>query len=577
MIHSINSDHVKFKKIEFHKGLNVVLADRTNQSSQKDSRNGLGKTTMINIIHFCLGANLNSSLKNPKLENSMFIIELDLNGKKYKVSRSVGNVDQIFIDGDFSDWPIQPKIDTDTQKKYLKRDHWRNVLAKFMFDLPVGLGSFHPKFGSLISYFIRRDEGFLDAFKHTSVQLTWDVQTNNAYLLDLGWKFATDLQILKKKKIDLDAFKREITTGQFAGFMGNVSKLEVEKAKLQIESDKQKEKLNDFKINDQYEQIEKKSNDITVKIHNYVDQNIIDKLLLRRYDISLEDEKVVDVQYISDIYKESGIYFSTKIMKTIEEVNDFHNNIIKNRKEFLNLEITRLNNKIDGRILEIEQLDIERSRLMKILSTQGALKEYTEIQKNYVDSKSVLNDIRSKLNNLKNIEDQSTEIKLEKQKLYKNARMDMNERTEQKDNAIRIFGEFSRNLYDEFGDFLIDINENGFQFNINIPRSSSRGIGNMKIFCYDLMLAKIWSMNKQSPGFLIHDSTIFDGVDERQRASALQLVSEVSEKENFQYICTLNTDMIPSKDLKKDFDLQKYVVRTFVDSTEDGGILGVRL
>ena len=82
MIHSINSDHTKFKKIEFHKGLNVVLADRTNRSSQKDSRNGLGKTTMINIIHFCLGAYLNPSLKNPKLENSMFIIELDLNGKK---------------------------------------------------------------------------------------------------------------------------------------------------------------------------------------------------------------------------------------------------------------------------------------------------------------------------------------------------------------------------------------------------------------------------------------------------------------------------------------------------------------
>ena len=35
--------------------------------------------------------------------------------------------------------------------------------------------------------------------------------------------------------------------------------------------------------------------------------------------------------------------------------------------------------------------------------------------------------------------------------------------------------------------------------------------------------------------------------------------------------------MIPAKDLNEDFNLQKYVVRTFVDSTEDGGILGIRL
>ena len=35
--------------------------------------------------------------------------------------------------------------------------------------------------------------------------------------------------------------------------------------------------------------------------------------------------------------------------------------------------------------------------------------------------------------------------------------------------------------------------------------------------------------------------------------------------------------MIPHRDFDEGFDLQKYVVRTFTDSTEDGGILGFRL
>ena len=577
MIHSIDSNHEKFQKIKFHDGFNVVLAERTEKASQKDSRNGLGKSTMINIIHFCLGADPKDALNDPKLENSMFTIEIDLDGKTYQVSRSPGNKTQIFIDGDYSDWPIKPKIDVDTGKRFMKKDSWRSLLGKFMFNLPIGLPTFHPSFGSMISYFIRKHEGFLDPFKQSSSQRTWDVQTNNAYLLDLGWKFATDLQILRERKNDLDAFKREINTGKFAGFMGNAGKLKAERIRLEIQAQKQKEELDKFQVNYQYEQIEKEANNITETIHNNTNQNVMDKLLLSRYNTSLEEEKTTDAKQVLEIYEEAGIHFSEKINKTLEEVNEFHNKIIENRKEFLNSEIQRLENEIFDRTQVIEQLDEKRAELMQILDTQGALKEYTKIQKNYNDSQSELNEIKAKLDNLKNIEDKDSQIKIDKQKLYQNALIDMKERNEQQNNAITAFGEFSSYLYNEFGTLLVNLNANGFEFGIDIPRSSSQGIGNMKVFCYDLTLAKIWSKRTNSPGFLIHDSMIFDGVDERQRASALQLAKTTSEKESFQYICTLNSDMIPHKDFDKDFDFQKYVVRTLTDATEDGGLLGIRI
>jgi len=577
MIYSIDSDHKKFEKIEFHDGFNVILADKTEKSSPKDSRNGLGKSTMINIIHFCLGGDPKDALNDSKLEGSTFTIELDLDGKKYKISRSPGNKSQIFIDGDYSDWSIKPKIDEDTGKRFLKKDSWRSMLGKFMFDLPIGLPVFHPSFGSMISYFIRKHEGFLDAFKQSSSQRTWDFQTNNAYLLDLGWKFATDLQILRERKNDLEAFRREINTGKFAGFMGNAGKLEAEKIKLQIQANKQKEKLDKFQVNDQYEQIEKEANDITEIIHNHTNQNVMDKLLLNRYNVSIEEEETTDIHIISEIYQEAGLHFSEKITKTLVEVNNFHNKIVENRTDFLNSEIKRLESEIVDKTNRVEQLDKKRASLMQILSSEGALKEYTEIQRNYSDSQSELNEIKAKLDNLKNIENQDNQIKIDKQKLYQNALIDMKERTEQKNNAITAFGEFSSFLYDEFGTLLINLNVNGFEFDIDISRSSSQGIGNMKVFCYDLTLAKIWSKRKQSPGFLIHDSAIFDGVDERQRAGALQLAKITSENDNFQYICTLNSDMIPNDYFDKDFDFQKYIVRTLTDSTEDGGILGIRI
>ena len=57
MIHKIYANNEQFEEINFNKGLNIILADSEKKSDEKDSRNGLGKTTLIHIIHFCLGSN----------------------------------------------------------------------------------------------------------------------------------------------------------------------------------------------------------------------------------------------------------------------------------------------------------------------------------------------------------------------------------------------------------------------------------------------------------------------------------------------------------------------------------------
>lgn len=52
MIRKIYSTLSTFNTIELHEGLNILLADITQRSTVKDTRNGLGKTTFIEIIHF---------------------------------------------------------------------------------------------------------------------------------------------------------------------------------------------------------------------------------------------------------------------------------------------------------------------------------------------------------------------------------------------------------------------------------------------------------------------------------------------------------------------------------------------
>ena len=98
----------------------------------------------------------------------------------------------------------------------------------------------------------------------------------------------------------------------------------------------------------------------------------------------------------------------------------------------------------------------------------------------------------------------------------------------------------------------------------------------MKIFCYDLMLVQLWAKKTTTPVYLMHDSILFADVDERQKALALELAASESEKKGFQYICTMNSDSIPTNDLSKNFDLDRYVRLKLTDATEDGSLLGIR-
>ncbi|WP_333206490.1 AAA family ATPase [Microcoleus sp. Pol17_C1] len=83
MIRAIRCNHTSFKTVEFRPGFNVILADRTEESGSKDSRNGLGKSTLIEIIHFCLGSTLQKAkgLDSINLRGWAFSLELTLSNQ----------------------------------------------------------------------------------------------------------------------------------------------------------------------------------------------------------------------------------------------------------------------------------------------------------------------------------------------------------------------------------------------------------------------------------------------------------------------------------------------------------------
>ncbi len=49
MIHSISANDSRFKTVTLHVGINVIVADTTDKSSSQDTRNGVGKTLLMDI------------------------------------------------------------------------------------------------------------------------------------------------------------------------------------------------------------------------------------------------------------------------------------------------------------------------------------------------------------------------------------------------------------------------------------------------------------------------------------------------------------------------------------------------
>jgi len=583
MIKRVRSDHPSFQTVEFKEGFNVIVADRAKVSTEKDSRNGLGKTTLIEIIHFCLGSNLRKGdvLISKELKDWTFILDITLDGKEYTVYRSISNPNKVKVEGDFSNWPIKPNFDNNEKAYFMNINEWKKLLGYLMFDLPFEIyeKKYTPSFRSLISYFARKGVGaFQDPFKHFPQQKAWDIQVNNAYLLGLNWEYVTELQLLNDRERALQELKKAAIEGLLSDYIGTLGELESTKIRLESEIRELEEQLNSFKVHPQYIIIEKEANELTKRIHEITNKMIITKKILNQYQQSLKAEKDVPIEAVEKVYREVGLWFPEKLKKRLEEVKKFHEQIILNRRAYLENEIIKLKRKIEYYKNEIKKLSDSRAKLFEILKTHKALEEYRKLNEKLIELKQQLKDIANRIDNLKKFETGLNDLKIKRLELIQKMRQDFEERRYIVEKAIKLFNKNSEFLYSEPGILSIDITENGYKFKVEIKRARSQGVGYMKVFCYDLMLIQLRSHKKDKPGFLIHDSTIFDGVDERQIARAMELAVIEAKEKGFQYICAINSDKIPYHEFSKEFKkIFEHSIRLRLrDDTPEGSLLGIR-
>ena len=580
MIRAVRANKKGFRSAEFTAGVNLVLADRSSTAGEKDTTNALGKSTLIEIIDFCLASSASpgKGLRIEPLQGWAFTLELTIGGNDVAVTRSPDTPGFFAIEGPTAGWPVQPTPNREGTPG-LDTKKWRAVLAWALFGISELASEFgyKPSVRSLLSYFIRNQTAAYNIpFKHFDNQKTWDIQVHNAFLLGLNWEKAAIWQQLKDQKSALDALKQAIKTGAVDGELASLGELEAERLRLSTQLERERQALSNFRVLPQYREIEVQANTLTSEIHGLVNANIVDRRRLGRYWETLVNEEAPTIDRLEALYDEAGIALPGAVVKTLADARAFNEKIIANRREFIAAEVEAIEDAVADRDARLIVLTDRRAIFLSTLAGQGALEELTQLQDLHSATRLKVDELSNRITQLRQMTTKADTIKVEIVELKRATTLDYEERRALWSQALSLFSEFSESLYNAAGRLVIDIDDTGYKFDVEIAGSPSEGISKMKIFCYDLTIISLARLRGLGIDFLIHDSTIFDGVDPRQRAHALELASAMAEKYGFQYICSLNTDMVPLGDFSPGFDLESLVRLRLTDTDPSGSLLGFR-
>jgi uncharacterized protein YydD (DUF2326 family) len=589
MIVSIESSLKSFKAVTFDSGLNVLLSDRTADSTDKQTRNSAGKTSLIEVIHFLLGADCekDSLFRLDELVEHSFKGTFRIDGELLTVARTGSDPSKIFlVSGGEERKDIPRKLDKASGRFYISNKNWRVFLGHGMFGLPADERgtlfdeSYTPTFRSMFSYFVRRRNsgGFISPERQAEKQQRWDWQVNLSYLFGLDWQIPFDLNKIRAREKTLEELKKAVKIGALGSVIGTVAELRPQVTIAEAKASKLRQSLEQFEVLDSYKSFSKRAGQIKTEMQALTGQSVTLNETLDHLQEALQSERAPQQSDIQQLYAAAGIELPGVALRRFDDVNSFYESVVANRRIHLEQEI----NDVRYRIADVEgglsRLDEERSKILRTLQGRGALDDFLAMQRDLADVEANAASLRERFKAAEALEGESTKLDIDRAELRRKLQEDHHVREKALNEAILIIADAIAELYDDrAGRFVVKATDNGPEFGIAIEGDRGGGISNIEIFCFDLALLQIVTARYGGPGFLVHDSHLFDGVDERQIAGALRLGMKISERLQQQYIVTMNSDIFARLPTEESTNLGTAVLDTRLsDRTEDGGLFGFR-
>lgn len=565
---SLTSNKSSFHDIKFKDGINIIVGKQGIHSKNNtgNTYNGVGKSLIIQLIHFCLGSSKIEELEK-KLPGWQFTLEFSIDDKKYCSTRYTSTQNKIFLG-----------------KEELTVDKFNKKMLEMCFNIDSS-----PKYvtwRTLISRFIRRDRSCFDSYDtFVKNEQPYSKLINNSYLLGIDCNLISKKRELKKQKDRIGETEKAIKNDPFF----KQYYLEDKDADIVITEKDEKindlqDKLDKFEISENYHELEKSANQKSDEIKQLENKRSLIYIDIKNIRKSINQDIFVNKNNLLDFYQKTDIEIPQMIKKNIDDVVEFHSKLLTSRQSRLNLELEK-NKKILANIdKKINSLGNEMDKLLGCLNSHGALEEYVSLTKRLSDYENE----KSKANDYKNIistyEDKKSNIRSQiiSQKKEANDYLKSNEHDISELKSL--FHELSKEFYPKKSSGLIIKNNDGdnqlrFDIIAKIEDDASDGINEVKIFCFDflILLSKIGKIR-----FLFHDSRLLANMDPRQRKVLFEIVNEYSISSGFQYICSVNEDTLQSIESEMKANefkeiIENNIILELTDESPESKLLGIQV
>jgi len=576
---SLSSPSGLFREIIFHDGLNIILGVYTHD---KNDVNGIGKSTVVSLIDFCLLADGPKakffSDKYLFLKKESICLEFIVGKSNYKIRRGFESKRVVFLQKDNGEYIeyLDSELRIILSKITLSGDNYRGV-----FDLAW--------FRRVMNFFVQDDHSFLardsnNVIKYVSgSQRKSELLTYNLYLLGLDnnsiWEFDENRVDLKQLQSDQTRIRKQITdkTGSsIESFRAQIDSIDVKVNDFE-------RSLKDFSFEKNYSGLESEISELSCEISGLNKEHLHINRKLSDVKESLNIDIDVDVEKIEDLYREISQQFSSFIKKELSDVLDFRSDISENRSVFLKSREKKYIEKASSIKGKAVSLESRRSELYKRLEEQSAFDAIKSSYQNLLEEKSELDSRRGYLEQLDLVEESIATKKSTIGNIVAEIVKEKSSLMSDLEGIKKIFIEIVENSVDTQGAeikpyFNIEPRTNiasPLQVNIEVPRGDSLGKGRFKILSYDLTLFLNACENERFlPRFLVHDG-VFHGIAHKTRIKFLNyLDKKLAEIGDVQYIITLNEDeiIVPEAEEESvailDFSLEDRAIIRLEDSPE---------
>lgn len=545
---TISSPGMVIRDIEFHKGLNLIVDETPDNTT--GTGNNVGKTTVLRLIDYCLGGDVDGIYRNPEDKHENYALVKDfLTGNNVIVTL-------ILVDD----------MDTPSKKVVIERDFkmGRSSLIKINgkdvnktdFDAELESAIFPevktetPSFRQIIAHNIRIDNLRLENTLKT-LTMGKSEEYEALYLFMFGCpndSAARKTQLAQELDTERK-YKRRMER--------NRSKNEYKAALSVIESDIEKlvERKDNLNINENLQQDIECLNSLRTQINKVTSRTSLLSLRRELINETVESfEKQIfgeDVIQLKMIYKQASAYVPN-MQRTFEELVEFHNTMLENKKAFVTQELPSIQQEIESLSAELEKLK-EKEAMMaeKVLKSdsyeelEGIIVQLTELSRRKGEFESYISQIESAE---KAIKEKCEEMKKIDDGLFTE---DFTQRLEtQRDKFNKIFSEVSHEIYDEqyIISYEVDTKKGKqlYKFHITDVANFSSGKKQGEISCFDIAYT-VFADQEGIPclHFILNDKK------ELVHGNQLNKFAEAVNKYNVQFVCSMLYDKLPPE-LRKD-------------------------